>query len=131
MSALERLMLVEDDPDIRTVAGMALEVVGGYKVLACDSGAAALEALAGFQPQLVLLDVMMPGMSGPDFLKALRARPEHADLPVVFMTAKAQAEELDALRKLGAADVIAKPFDPMTLAAQVGAVWERCDCAKP
>ena len=122
---LERVMMVEDDNDIRTVAGMALEMVGGLKVLACESGAVALAAVKDFAPQLVLLDVMMPGMSGPEVLKALRRDPQTAGLPVVFMTASVQTAELQELRKLGALEVIAKPFDPMTLADQVKAIWAR------
>lgn len=122
---LEKLMLVEDDNDIRTVAAMALEMVGGLKVCACQSGSAALAAMKEFAPQLVLLDVMMPDMSGPDVLRALRQDPLTAGLPVVFMTAKVQTEEIQELRRLGALEIIAKPFDPMTLADQVKAIWVR------
>lgn len=120
---LEKVMLVEDDNDIRTVAGMALEMVGGLKILACESGAQALEMIAAFAPQLVLLDVMMPGMNGPEVLQALRQRADTAMIPVIFLTAKVQQDEIAKLRALGALDVIAKPFDPMTLAATVRALW--------
>jgi CheY-like chemotaxis protein len=126
---LQNVLLVEDDADIRTVAGMALEMVGGLAVRACDSGPAALAALdeAAHEqaPQLILLDVMMPGMSGPEFLRELRARPQFVDIPVVFMTAKVQPEELQALRQPGVLDIIAKPFDPMRLADEVQAIWSR------
>jgi len=121
--ALERVMLVEDDNDIRTVAGMALEMVGGLKIQACESGAQALETVAAFAPQLVLLDVMMPGMNGPEVLEALRQRADTATIPVIFLTAKVQEGEVAKLRALGALDVIAKPFDPMTLADTVRALW--------
>jgi len=121
--ALERVMLVEDDNDIRTVAGMALEIVGGLKIQACESGAQALEVVAAFAPQLVLLDVMMPGMNGPEVLEALRQRADTATIPVIFLTAKVQEGEVAKLRALGALDVIAKPFDPMTLADTVRALW--------
>ena len=123
--ALERVMLVEDDPDIRTIASMALEVVGGLQVRACESGAVALAALESFKPQMVLLDVMMPGMNGPEVLQALRQREEMAGVPVVFLTAKVQAAEIDSLLALGALDVLPKPFDPMTLADAVKGLWER------
>lgn len=122
---LQRIMLVEDDPDIRTVAGMALELVGGFTLLACAGGAEALEAVTKFKPQLVLLDVMMPDMDGPGVIGELHGRPETAGIPVIFLTAKAQSEEADKLRRLGAIDVIAKPFDPMTLAAEVKSAWLR------
>ncbi len=122
---LKKIMLVEDDGDIRTVAAMSLEMVGGMDVLACESGEAALDAIAAFGPQLVLLDVMMPGMNGPEVLARMRARPEGVQVPVAFMTAKVQPEEIRALLALGVIDVIAKPFDPMTLPDQVKALWER------
>ena len=122
---LQKIMLVEDDGDIRTVAAMSLEMVGGLNVLACESGEGALDAMADFAPQLVLLDVMMPGMNGPEVLARMRARPEGAQVPVAFMTAKVQPEEIRALLALGVVDVIAKPFDPMTLPDQVKALWER------
>ncbi len=124
-AALEKLMLVEDDADIRTVASMSLEMVGGLQVRACESGAVAITTVKEFAPQLILLDVMMPGMSGPEVLRTLRQDPETFAIPVVFMTAKVQAEEIQALKQLGALDVIAKPFDPMTLSDQVKAIWER------
>ena len=122
---LERVMLVEDDPDIRAVAKVALEIVGGFSVCACESGAQALESIAGFDPQIVLLDVMMPEMDGPAVLAKLRARQETETVPVIFLTAKARTEEMQQLAGLGALGIIAKPFDPMTLADQVKALWKR------
>ena len=122
---LQRILFVEDDPDIQTVARMALEAVGGFRVLACSSGQEALGQLAGFSPDLVLLDVMMPGMDGPATLAALRRLPEAAAIPVVFMTAKVQAQEVAFYRELGAVDVIAKPFDPMALPDRVRSIWSR------
>ncbi len=122
---LQRVMLVDDEPDIRTVAGMALEMVGGVKVRACGSGAEALKSVDEFKPQLVLLDVMMPDMDGPGVLAALRTRPGSAGIPVIFLTAKAQPEEIEKLRALGAIDILAKPFDPMTLTNDVRAAWLR------
>jgi two-component system OmpR family response regulator len=120
---LKKVMLVEDDDDIRTVAGMALEMVGGLTVRACGSGEEALAAVAEFAPQLVVLDVMMPGMNGPEVLVRLRAQDATADIPVVFLTAKAHREEVERLRALGVLDVVAKPFDPMTLADTIKALW--------
>lgn len=120
---LKKVMLVEDDDDIRTVAGMALEMVGGLTVRACSSGEEALAAVAEFAPQLIVLDVMMPGMNGPEVLVRLRAQDATADIPVVFLTAKAHREEVERLRALGVLDVVAKPFDPMTLADTIKALW--------
>jgi CheY-like chemotaxis protein len=122
---LQRVMLVDDEPRIRTVAGMALEMVGGFCVRACGSGKEALQSVDEFRPQLMLLDVMMPDMDGPGVLAALRARQDSPGIPVIFLTAKAQPEEIEKLRALGAIDILAKPFDPMTLASDVRAAWSR------
>lgn len=125
MNTLQRILCVEDEPDIQAVARMALELVGGFQVLVCGSGEQALSEAQAFAPDLILLDVMMPGMDGPGTLQALRALPDVATVPVAFMTAKVQPDEVAHYRSLGALDVIAKPFDPMTLSAQVRAIWER------
>ncbi|OYY94037.1 MAG: hypothetical protein B7Y41_08880 [Hydrogenophilales bacterium 28-61-23] len=124
MSALQRILYVEDEPDIQAVARIALEMVGGFTVKTCSSGQEALREAVAFAPDLILLDVMMPGMDGPSTFKALRELPELAETPVAFMTAKVQPAEVAYYKSLGARDVIAKPFDPMTLADQVRAIWE-------
>ncbi|MCG7578240.1 MULTISPECIES: response regulator [unclassified Halomonas] len=129
MSSLERILYVEDDPDIQTVATLALEVVGGFNVKVCASGEQALEEAEAFAPDMILLDVMMPGMDGPSTLAALRQRSSLEKVPIAFMTAKVQPHEVDQLIALGAKSVIAKPFDPMTLANQVRTLWEQA-CGK-
>ncbi|HAZ99979.1 response regulator [Halomonas sp. CnH100-B] len=129
MSSLERILYVEDDPDIQTVAALALEVVGGFNVKVCSSGEQALEEAVAYAPDMILLDVMMPGMDGPSTLAALRKLPSLEKVPVAFMTAKVQPHEVDQLIALGAESVIAKPFDPMTLANQVRTLWEQA-CGK-
>ncbi|HDZ58309.1 MAG TPA: response regulator [Pseudomonas xinjiangensis] len=123
MSELERVMHIEDDPSIREVARIALEVVGGFIVKSCSSGQEGLDALKQFTPDLILLDVMMPGMDGPQTLAHLRTLPETDNIPVVFMTAKVQPSEVAEYQRLGAAMVITKPFDPMTLPDQIRAIW--------
>ena len=120
---LRKVLYVEDDADIRTIASLALEAVGGLTLQPCASGAEALERAAGFAPDLLLLDVMMPGMDGPTTLARLRDLPQTRDVPVIFMTAKVQASEVQHYKALGALGVISKPFDPMTLAAEVQALW--------
>ena len=122
--SLTRILYVEDETDIQLVARLALEVLGGYKVQMCSSGSEALAVAAEFNPQLIALDVMMPGMSGPDTLIKLRAMPQFALTPVIFITARVQPGEVSAYLQSGAADVIAKPFDPMTLSAKVQTIWE-------
>ncbi len=124
MSQLQRILYVEDEPDIQAIATMALEMVGGFTVKVCSSGEEALADAENFSPDMILLDVMMPGMDGPATLKALREKPALCELPVAFMTAKIQPQEVDYYKSLGALDAIAKPFDPMTLADQVRAIWD-------
>lgn len=123
---LTRILYVEDEPDIQTVAQLALEMVGGFTLEVCSSGSEALEKIAAFNPQLILMDVMMPGMDGPTTLGKLRELPQFVATPVIFMTAKVQPSEVAGYRQIGAVDVIPKPFDPMTLASQVQEVWGRC-----
>jgi CheY-like chemotaxis protein len=123
LSALSRILFVEDDSDIQVVATLALESLGGFSVLACASGIEALSRFAEFSPDLVLLDVMMPGMDGPATLEALRRLPGGSTTPVVFMTARVQAHEVSRYKALGAVEVISKPFDPMRLAATVREIW--------
>jgi len=122
---LTKILYVEDEPDIQTVALMALETIGGFTVQACSSGQEALEAAPEFEPDLVILDVMMPGMDGPATMQALRKLPAMADVDMIFMTAKVQSQEVARYLEMGAVDVIAKPFDPMALATQVQAIWDR------
>lgn len=121
---LTRILYVEDDPDIQAIAMMVLETIHGFVMEACCSGSEALEKAVAFKPDLILLDVMMPGMDGPETLKHLRAFPELATTPVVFMTAKVQPQEVQGYLNLGALGVIAKPFDPITLAQQLRTIWE-------
>ncbi|MBT7356725.1 MAG: response regulator [Rhodospirillaceae bacterium] len=125
MSDLNKILHVEDEPDIQEVARMALETFGGYTVETCSSGEEAMEKGPGFNPDLILMDVMMPGMDGPTTLQAMRETAEMKDTPVIFMPAKVMETELERFRELGAADVIPKPFDPVTLADQVKEIWDR------
>jgi two-component system, OmpR family, response regulator len=122
-TTLSRILFVEDDADIQVVATLALESLGGFRVLACGSGDEALARFAEFAPDLVLLDVMMPGMDGPATLEALRQLPQGDVTPVIFMTARVQAQEVSRYRALGAVEVIGKPFDPMRLADTVREIW--------
>lgn len=124
MSELRRVMCVEDDADIRLIIEFSLATVGGYEVLACVGGRSAVAQVEAFLPDLVLLDVMMPDLSGPQTLAALRELPAMQGVPVVFMTAKALPEELEDLLQHGATGVIVKPFDPMTLAQDIRPYWE-------
>lgn len=123
MPALNRILMVDDDADIRTIAQLSLTAVGGFTVELCGSGPEAIQKAASFNPDLILLDVMMPGMDGPTTLKELRGIPALAQTPVVFMTAKVQPQEVAQLLACGAMDVLAKPFDPMALPDTLNRIW--------
>jgi CheY-like chemotaxis protein len=123
MPALNKILHVEDEPDIQAIAKLTLEQIGGFTVETCASGREALDKAPGFRPDLVLLDVMMPVMDGPATLRELRKIPEVADTPVVFMTAKAQAHEIDKFKEIGAIDVVCKPFDPISLSDTIREIW--------
>ncbi|QPQ56150.1 response regulator [Allosphingosinicella flava] len=116
-----RLLYVDDEDDIREVAAMALELDPELEVRTCSSGFDALVAAAEWQPAIILLDVMMPGMDGPTTLARLRCNAVTAAIPVVFITARTQAHEVEKFKEMGVKGVIAKPFDPMTLAVQARA----------
>jgi CheY-like chemotaxis protein len=120
------VLLVDDEPDIRAVVELALGTVAGWEVLTAGGGADGIALAAQHRPDAILLDVMMPELDGPATLEALREREETRAIPVLFMTAKAQAGELSRYASLGVAGVIPKPFDPMTLHERVSAAlgWE-------
>ena len=109
------VLYIDDEPDLREIAVLSLQLDPGILAQACDGGVAGLAAIAERRPDVVLLDVMMPGLDGPGTLA--RIRQDHGpDLPIVFVTARAQPDDVAALMALGASGVIEKPFDPMKLA---------------
>ncbi len=114
-----RILYVDDEEDIREVAVMSLELDPGFDVRTAASGAQALAEASAWRPRLILLDVMMPQMDGVETLRRLREDAETATIPVVFVTARTRAEDVARFIALGAAGVIAKPFDPMALAGEV------------
>lgn len=120
---LRKILLVEDDPDIQFITRLSLEVGGGYEVLVCASGAEAVKSARGYAPDLILLDVMMPGMDGPATMDALRKRPETAATPMVFFTANTQEQVKQDLIRRGALGVIVKPVEPNSLVEQIRALW--------
>ena len=112
---LKKILYAEDEPDIRQIATLVFEAMGGFEVVTCETGETVVERAHAFQPDLVVLDVMMPGVDGPGAMGALRQTEEFQDTPMVFMTAKVMPAELERFKQLGALDVITKPFDPTTL----------------
>ncbi|MDH4176270.1 MAG: response regulator [Thermoleophilia bacterium] len=117
-----RVLIVDDEDDIREVAQMSLELVGGWEATTAGSGDECVARAAGDAPDVILLDVMMPGLSGPETLARLRDGRDTVGIPVIFLTAKAQSSETRLLSELDVAGVIAKPFDPMTLHEDVSAI---------
>lgn len=123
-TALKRILYVEDEVDIQTIVKLSLETIGGYELRVFSSGKEALKEAKDFNPDLFLLDVMMPEMDGPETLKQLREIPELKDTPAVFITAKAQVHEVSKYKQLGVLDVVIKPFDPIELPQTLKAIWE-------
>jgi len=122
---LQKILYVEDEPDIREIAKLVLENVGGFEVEVVDGGQSALDMIADFKPDMVLLDAMMPGMDGPTTFKEIRKRKPFAETPIAFLTAKLMDKDIASFLDLGAVGVIAKPFDPMTLSDQVRELWDK------
>ncbi|MCR8726087.1 response regulator [Frigidibacter sp. ROC022] len=120
-----KLLHVEDDPDILEIALMALELPGVFEVKQCSDPLEALATAQEFAPDVLLMDLMMPGMSGDVLLSRLRELPGLETTTAIFMTARAQPHEIQSLIEKGAKDVIVKPFDALTLADQVQAIMER------
>ena len=122
---IEKVLLVDDDADIRSIARLSLEAVEGWTVFQAAGGAEALVVARDAIPDVIVLDVMMPGMDGPATLAALRIDPRTAHIPVIFVTARLQASDVGHYLSLGVAGVIPKPFDPMELGRQIQALAER------
>jgi len=125
MGELKRIACVEDDKGIQAIMELALTDLGGFDVTVFSDGLEALDGMAEAAPQLVILDMMMPKMSGVEVLKALRQRDQFKQTPIVMMTAKAQSHEVDDYIASGAQAVIIKPFDPVSLSDQVREIWDK------
>ncbi|CAN5557991.1 response regulator [soil metagenome] len=118
----KKVLLVDDDPNIRRIAQIVLSNIGKYEVIMASCGAEALALAQQTIPDLVLMDVMMPDMDGPTTLVKLREINGFQEVPVIFITAKVQKHELHAYNQNGALGAITKPFDPMTLCADIDAL---------
>ncbi len=121
---LKRILVAEDEEDLREIARMALETFGKFTVKMCVSGNDAIAQAPGFKPDLILLDVMMPGLTGPATLTLLRKNPALVAVPVIFCTARAQKHEIKEYLALGAVEVITKPYDPIRLAERIREIWK-------
>jgi CheY-like chemotaxis protein len=116
---IRKIMIVDDDEDIRLVTELAARRIGGWEVVSAASGEEALELSRGEPPDVILLDAMMPGLGGPATLEKLREEPVTALIPVIFLTARVQQDDLQRYRALGARGVIRKPFDAATLPDEI------------
>ncbi len=123
MKELHRVVLVEDDPDIAELARIGLADFCGLEFVHYSSGAEALRSVELARPDLIILDYRMPGMNGAEVFIELRRNKALFKIPIVFMTASVMPNHVERLKDLGAADVIAKPFDPLTLADQLRAIY--------
>ncbi|MDH5407751.1 MAG: response regulator [Gammaproteobacteria bacterium] len=124
---LKQILVVEDEEDIRKIIGIALGQLGGFQVDLFASAEDALQNIDKNRPDLIILDVMMPNMDGPSLLAKLKQSNDTKTIPVIFMTAKVQPNEVNSYLNMGVVDVIMKPFDPVELPKQVQAIWDRLD----
>lgn len=127
MIDIKKVMLVDDEDDIRTIAELSLTHVGQWESVVVSSGQEALELAVSEQPDLILLDVMMPGMDGPTTLLKLKENEQTHSIPVIFLTAKVQPNEVSEYLQLGAAGVVAKPFDPMMLPQEIRTIIQQLE----
>ncbi len=122
---LIHILYVEDDADIRKITEITLTMLGKYQVTSCKSGEQALEKAKTIQAQMVILDVMMPGMDGPEVFRQLRTMKNYRTVPIAFITAKVQPNEVDSYMQMGAIGVIPKPYEPADLPQHLLALWNK------
>ena len=120
---MRQILIIDDEDDIREVAALSLEATAGWQIITACSGAAGIQAAANAKnrPHAILMDVMMPGMDGPTTFRQMQQNPDIAGIPVLLLTAKVQGVDQRRFADLGVAGVLFKPFDPLTLAAQISA----------
>ncbi len=121
-----KILVVDDEPDLRELARMSLELVGGHQVVLASSGEEALALVVEERPDAVVMDVQMPGLDGPATLRQMHAGGGEVP-PTVFLTASVLESEVSELRQLAVVGVLSKPFDPITLASELGQLlgWDR------
>jgi CheY-like chemotaxis protein len=125
------VLIIDDDADIRLIAGLSLTRVGGMEVIEAMGGAEGVRKAADDRPDVILLDMMMPAMDGCATLRALLSQPATAAIPVIFLTAKGNAPDVARLKGLGAAGVLIKPFNPRTLADEVRGILAQGAAMRP
>lgn len=121
---LQKILCIDDEPDILEIVKASLEMGGGYTVATCSSGKEALDSVGDFKPDLILLDILIPAMDGVTIFGKLRGYSSLKSVPIIFMTAMVQPKEVSSYLELGAAGVVMKPFDPMKLPEEVASLWK-------
>lgn len=125
MKELKKILYAEDEPDVQTVVELTIQTMSDYQIKICDNGKKLLDCIGEYNPDLILLDVMMPEMDGPTTFKNLQLDDNTKNIPVVFMTAKAQVHEIETFKEIGVLGVITKPFDPINLCEEIREIWSR------
>jgi two-component system, OmpR family, response regulator len=125
MPTLKKILYAEDEPDVQTVVELTIQAMSNYEIKIANNGKKLLECVEDYKPDLILLDVMMPEMDGPTTFKFLQANENTKNIPIIFMTAKVQAHEIEILNKTGGVGIITKPFDPMTLCSEIEEIWNK------
>jgi two-component system, OmpR family, response regulator len=123
-SQLRHILCVDDEEDILEITKLSLESIGGFQVTCNRGGAGIVSTVERVRPDLILLDVMMADVDGPSTLKAIRCAPHLVNIPVVFLTARANPSEVREYLNLGATGVLTKPFDPMAISEQILKIWK-------
>lgn len=124
MKKLNKILYAEDEPDIRTIVETVIQAMSDYDIKICENGKILMDCVEKYSPDLVLLDVMMPEMDGPTTFKNLQENPKTKNIPVIFMTAKAQVHEIKAFLDSGVIGIITKPFDPVQLCSRINELWD-------
>lgn len=130
MKELKKILYAEDDLDVQTIVELTVSSTSNCELKVCDNGKILLECVEDYNPDLILLDVMMPEMDGPTTFLKLQENEKTKDIPVVFMTAKAQTHEIQKIQNSKTAGIITKPFDPMTLCVDLKKIWRDYSDAK-
>lgn len=124
MKELKKILFAEDEPDVQTMVELIITTLSNNKIKICNNGKELLECVEDYKPDLIILDVMMPEMDGPTTFKFLKENENTNNVPVIFMTAKAQIHEIEALSSSGVIGIITKPFDPAELCSIIAKIWE-------
>lgn len=120
-----KILYAEDEADVQTIVEISVWSTSKHEIKTCSNGKLLLECVEEYNPDLILLDIMMPEMDGPTTFKNLQSNPKTKDIPVVFMTAKAQSHEIEMFKQTGVVGIITKPFEPLTLCKDIEKIWDR------